>query len=52
VIAAAQGNEPPTGILGLSTLVAVFVIGVALLASWIRARRAAPIDPLEALRVE
>jgi predicted permease len=51
-IAAVQGNEPPTGILGLSALVAVFVIGVALLASWIPARLAARIAPLEALRVE
>ena len=52
VISAAQGNEPPTGTLGLSALVAMFVIGIATLASWIPARRAARIDSLEALRVE
>jgi hypothetical protein len=52
LISAAQGSEPPTGILGLAVLVAVFVIGVALLASWIPARAAARIDPLAALRVE
>lgn len=44
--------EPPTGILGLSALVVLFVIGVALLASWIPARGAARIDPLAALRAE
>ena len=52
VISAVEGKEPPTGTLGVAALVAVFVIGVALLSSWIPARRAARIDPLEALRVE
>ena len=52
VISAVEGNEPPTGTLGLAAFVAIFVIGVALLASWIPARRAARVDPLEALRLE
>jgi predicted permease len=52
VLSAAAGNEPPSGTLSLAVLVAFVVIGVAFLASWIPARRAARIDPLEALRVE
>ena len=52
VLSAVEGREPPAGTLGLAVLVAMFVIGVALLASWIPARRAARIDPLEALRVD
>ena len=52
LIAVARGEDPPAGIVGLAALVACVVIGVALLASWIPARRAVHIDPLEALRIE
>jgi ABC-type antimicrobial peptide transport system permease subunit len=52
LMAAARGQEPPAGTIGLAALIACVVIGVALLASWIPARRAAYIDPLLALRTD
>jgi putative ABC transport system permease protein len=52
LIAMSVNDAPPGGLLEVGALVAVVVICVALLASWIPARRAARLDPLNALRVE
>ena len=52
VMAAELGEDRPAGTLWLAALVAVVVIGVAVVATWIPARRAAGIDPLRALRVD
>ena len=50
----AQGieSEPESGITLLAVLVAIVVVGVAALATWIPARRAVAVDPLTALRAE
>jgi predicted permease len=52
MMAVARGETPEPESWGLAALVALLVIGVALVASWIPARRAAHVDPLEALRAE
>lgn len=52
ILAAAEGKPVPTGIYGVAMGVTLFVMTVAVLATWIPARRAALVDPLVALRRE
>jgi ABC-type antimicrobial peptide transport system permease subunit len=52
LFALVNGRPTQPGILVIAAVVASIVVGVAALATWIPARRAATVDPLSMLRAE
>jgi predicted permease len=52
ILASLEGKTLTPGTWAIASIVAAVVIGVTLLATWIPSRRAATVDPLQALRLE